>query len=300
MDAVGRYSIGAVARLTGVTPETLRAWERRYHLVTPGRDERGRAYSESDVRKLRVLHELVTRGHSIGRIASLPVEQLEQMLLAPMVERGPRRAVDFTALRDALDAFASDVLDRELGRMASLLPAREFTLEVAVPFLREIGEGWRSGRWSVAHEHLASAAVRTVLGMLVRVGGSGGRARVVFAAPTGERHEFGLLAAALLTTAAGASPLFLGVDLPVEDVALAASRTGAAAVVLSTVGAVDPDGVVDRVARLAKLLPPNTALWTGGMGSHEFAARIANAGATCLMTLEEFDDRLRLALRTEG
>ncbi|HEY3448001.1 MAG TPA: MerR family transcriptional regulator [Myxococcales bacterium] len=298
MEAAGKYSIGAVARMTGVTTETLRAWERRYRLVAPGRDDRGRLYSEADVHKLRVLHELVGRGHSIGRLAPLSLEQLERLRSEPLAPSSPegRRNIDFEPLREALTNFDSAALDRELGRAATLLPVREFTLEVAVPFLREVGDGWQAGTWSVAQEHLASAAVRTVLGTLVRLAGSGARARVVFAAPPDERHEFGILSAALLSAAAGASPLYLGADLPVEDIALAVSRTGAAAVALSAVGAAAPDEVVASVKRLAKLLPPGTALWAGGMGDEAFAARIAAAGATCVASLEEFEDRLRAAI----
>lgn len=293
MEELGKYSIGAVARLTGVTTETLRAWERRYHLVAPGRDDRGRLYTEADVHKLRVLRELVGRGHTIGRLAPLNLEELDKLRGQSSPPRGEGRRVDFRPLREALSDFDPAALDRELGRAATLLPAREFALEVAMPFLREVGDGWQAGTWSVAQEHLASAAVRAVLGTLVRLSGSGARARVLFAAPPQERHEFGLLSAALLASAAGASPLYLGVDLPVEDIALAASRTGAAAVVLSTVGAAAPDEVVDSVGRLAKLLPPGTALWTGGAEDEGFAARLAGAGATPLPSLEDFEVKLR-------
>ncbi|MGC4117834.1 MAG: MerR family transcriptional regulator [Myxococcales bacterium] len=296
MEAAGKYSIGAVARLTGVTTETLRAWERRYRLVAPGRDERGRLYSEADVHKLRVLHELVGRGHSIGRLATLSLDELDKLRSEPVAARTERRRVDFEPLRDALTDFDTAALDRELGRAATLLPAREFALEVAVPFMREVGNGWQAGTWSVAQEHLVSAAMRGVLGTLLRLGGSNNRARVVLAAPSEERHEFGLLSAALLTNAAGASPLYLGVDLPVEDIALAASRTGAAAVALSATGSSDPEGVTASVERLVKLLPPGTPLWAGGMVDDTVVARLTAAGATCVASLEEYEDRLRAAL----
>ncbi len=297
MEAAGKYSIGAVARLTGVTTETLRAWERRYGLVSPGRDERGRAYSEADVHKLRTLRELVLRGHSIGRLAPLDLEQLERLLREPVSAEGPRgRAVDFEPLREALAQFDPVSLDRELGRAATLLSPRDFALEVAVPFLREIGAGWQSGKGSVAHEHLASAAVRTVLGNVARLAGSSGRAKVVLAAPSGERHEFGLLSAALLSSALGAAPLYPGGDLPAGDIALAASRTGAVVVVLSATGAASAEQVLAGIERLAGLLAPGTELWAGGMASEEFAARVAAAGATCLTSLEAFEHKLRAAL----
>jgi DNA-binding transcriptional MerR regulator len=75
------YRIGAVSRLTGIPPDTLRVWERRYDLVTPSRSEGGgRLYSQGDVTRLSVIKRLVDSGHAIGTIAELSLEQLHQRL----------------------------------------------------------------------------------------------------------------------------------------------------------------------------------------------------------------------------
>jgi DNA-binding transcriptional MerR regulator len=66
-----RYPIRAVARLTGLGIDTLRAWERRHNAVTPVRDERGRLYSGADVKRLQLLSAAVDRGHAIGRLPAL-------------------------------------------------------------------------------------------------------------------------------------------------------------------------------------------------------------------------------------
>lgn len=72
------YRIGAVARLTGVSVETLRVWERRYRVVTPQRSEGGsRLYGEADVEKLVLIKRLVDAGHAIGTVAGLTLGQLE-------------------------------------------------------------------------------------------------------------------------------------------------------------------------------------------------------------------------------
>src|SRR5215217_9347030 len=73
------YPIRAVSKLTGLSIDTLRSWERRYHAVVPGRNGTGRTYSEADVQKLRLLREVVERGYSIGQIANLSEEELKQI-----------------------------------------------------------------------------------------------------------------------------------------------------------------------------------------------------------------------------
>ena len=65
-----RYPIRAVSRLTGLSVDTLRAWERRHNVVTPVRDDRGRMYSGTDVKRLQLLAAAVDRGHAIGRLAA--------------------------------------------------------------------------------------------------------------------------------------------------------------------------------------------------------------------------------------
>src|SRR5574338_1415492 len=79
-DTTARYPVRLVATRAGLSPHLLRAWERRYGVVTPGRSEGGqRLYSELDIERLGRLRRLVERGHAIGRIASLPLEELARL-----------------------------------------------------------------------------------------------------------------------------------------------------------------------------------------------------------------------------
>ncbi|MEM1294721.1 MAG: MerR family transcriptional regulator [Verrucomicrobiota bacterium] len=76
-----QFQIGTVARLTGLTVYCIRAWENRYKVVEPRRSEANRRfYVRSDIRRLTLLKTLVDAGHSIGTIASLGIEQLEERL----------------------------------------------------------------------------------------------------------------------------------------------------------------------------------------------------------------------------
>ena len=80
-----RHPIGVVAFRTGLSKSLLRAWERRYGAVTPGRSDGGRRlYSDADLAKLRLLRGAVDAGRSIGDVAHLSVPELEELVREDM------------------------------------------------------------------------------------------------------------------------------------------------------------------------------------------------------------------------
>ncbi len=75
------YKIGAVSKLTGIPPETLRIWEHRYGIVSPGRGSSGaREYSDSDIKYLSIIKQLLASGDSIGNLANLSITELAERL----------------------------------------------------------------------------------------------------------------------------------------------------------------------------------------------------------------------------
>ena len=75
------FKIGAVARITGIPADTLRMWERRYNVVTPGRGQgSSRLYSRDDITRLTLIKQLVDRGSAISTVANLSREQLLEQL----------------------------------------------------------------------------------------------------------------------------------------------------------------------------------------------------------------------------
>src|SRR4051812_20765518 len=115
------FPIRAVARLTGVSIDTLRAWERRYGAVVPARGPRGRTYDIAQVTRLRNLDMLVRRGHAIGTIANLSDRELIHLLgsSAPQVPAAvPASAVDLSPIFEAVDRFDLPGLDAALSRSA--------------------------------------------------------------------------------------------------------------------------------------------------------------------------------------
>jgi methanogenic corrinoid protein MtbC1 len=173
-------------------------------------------------------------------------------------------------------------------QLAALGPIR-FARQFAVPLLAEVGRAWMDGQVCVASEHLASGLLRSLLGSSLRALPLRAAAPVIlFTTLPGERHELGLLIAALTAVGAGGRPLYLGPDLPVEEIAAAASTTGAGAVALSVVST-SAARVRPLVVELRDAIPQHVDLWLGGAGS---AGIDLPPGVDRLISLDALDARV--------
>jgi DNA-binding transcriptional MerR regulator len=278
------YPIRAVARLTGVSVDTLRAWERRYQAVVPDRGDRGRVYTERHIDRLKQLTTLVSSGHAIGSIAGLSDGALRR-LRGDTVD-APRRApaaANLDPLLRAVRHYDLDTIESQFHRFALLLPPAELIFGVVLPVLRDIGQRWGEGAMTPAQEHLVSGIIRGVLGGLLRVMPRPAHAaRIVFAAPANERHELGLLCGAVLAAAGGYSVIYLGPDLPAVEIAKAVTKAEAKTLVLAGTAS-DVDYTEFRtLARLANRI----AVWVGGARAADLRQAIG-ARARLVGSLEE-------------
>ena len=282
-DEEARYPIRAVSRLTGIGIDTLRAWERRYGAVTPARDARRRMYTEADVARLRLLNGAVERGHRIGRLAALSNDQLTALcaagVAAPSPAPGGRPPIETTALLTALRDYDSIGLDHELSKLAAVLRPVDLLQDVLMPVLTRVGDDWHRRRTRIAQEHLMSSAMRNLLGAFLRLYARGETTvRLLFATPSGERHEVGTLAAAMLAASAGLGVSYLGADLPAREIVDSVEPAGARVLVLGLTAAT-ADTVCERELRtIVRTLPPDIELWTGGRGATRHASIIQPRG----------------------
>jgi len=280
------YPIRAVARLTGIAVDTLRAWERRYQAVKPGRSARGRLYDDADVRRLVLLRGAVERGHAIGQVATLSDAELQELTGASFgpattpnrqrVDSGSTAAPsELQSLVQAIERLDQTAANTELGRLALLLSSRDLVHRVVLPLMRLTGQRWERGTLQIAHEHMVSAAVRNLLGGLLRLHqGLADAPRMLLTTPVGEMHEFGILAAALLAVAEQYDVSYLGPNLPVRDILFAAAQNPPQVVVLAITEVNATAAVRDDLRQLAAEMPSETALWLGGSGAGAVSAEI--------------------------
>jgi methanogenic corrinoid protein MtbC1 len=259
------FPLRLVSGQTGLTPDVIRAWEKRYRVVAPVRGPRGaRLYSREDITHLRLLARVVATGRAIGDVARLDREHLETLA----GDRDPARAVsDRTVVLDvlrSLERFDAAAVGRQLGDALAGLGARRFVFEVAVPLVAEIGERWSDGRLSVAEEHLLSAGLRSLLIGVIQHRREARGPTLVLATVSGERHEIGLLLVALLAADTGLRLVYLGTDLPAGEIVAAARRSGASIVGLGAVTSENRPRAMEEIRAVEHELGVGVALWLGG------------------------------------
>jgi methanogenic corrinoid protein MtbC1 len=302
-----RHPLAVVVRRTGLSPDVLRVWERRYGAVRPVRSEGNRRlYSEDDVERLGLLARATASGRRIGEVASLSTARLRALVeddrrsergVASPAAAAPRGTASPRALLEealaAVRAMDGPALERVMGRAAMSLPRAALLEELIVPLLHRIGDLWSEGSLRVAHEHLASAVVRNGLARLR--GAGGGRPSTpafISATPAGQLHEFGALAVALEAEAAGFEVAYLGPNLPAEDIAAAAQALDASVVALSVVYPADDPRVGTDIEWLRRLLGTRPVLLVGGAAAPGYGESIGRAGGELIASLRELRTRL--------
>ncbi len=302
------YPIRAVSKQTGISIETLRAWERRYQVVTPQRNERGRLFTEADVQRLRLLRQVVEQGHAIGQLAALTNEELRSLSVQPdefadsypairqLEPRPPEpgtearsnwNAIDLARMMMSIERLDYAEVERELSLLAAVLSPRELVHRVALPLLQQVGEAWHAGKLSIGQERMTSSLLRNLLGAIVPLHRrTSPPARLMFATPTREQHEFGILLSAMLTAGGGLGIVYLGTNLPGEEIVKAAHQAAPQAVVVGLVGASGARASISELQTIAQRLPAQIELWVGGTKDQEIIREIKQTRA---LWLDDFD-----------
>ncbi|MBK7771200.1 MAG: MerR family transcriptional regulator [bacterium] len=314
-EALPRHSIAVVSRRTGLSQLVLRAWERRYHVVEPGRTESGRRrYSDLDIVRLGLLRRLTAADHRIGDVANLPLVELRELaeglpepwpemnaganigagMAGSLVGALPVTAAELlTEALAAVAALQSAALEDVLARASMHLSRPALRQELIRPLLERVGELWRDGTLRIAHEHMASSIVQSFLSATnASQMPDAGAPLLVVAAPARNRHELGALLVASLGLELGWEVLYLGADLPAEEIAAAALQRGARAVYLSLIFPASDVVVAGQIDLLRRLAGPGLAILAGGAASASYDAVLLQAGAFRTDTPEAFERAL--------
>jgi DNA-binding transcriptional MerR regulator/methylmalonyl-CoA mutase cobalamin-binding subunit len=289
------HSIRAVAKRSGLSPHVIRVWEKRYGAVKPARTHTNRRlYSECEIERLLLLRHAVQLGHSIGNVARLDADALRGLVersksgevngtAAAARALAPESGVHFVeacmACTRALDAAA---LDSTLRRALVVLGHQGLLHRVIGPLAQALGDAWREGAITAAHEHFASAAIKVFLGGASRQFASPEASPVlVVATPAGQLHELGAVMAAAGAAHQGWRVTYLGVSLPAAEIAGAVLQNGARALALSLVYPEDDPHLEAELRALRQFLPPTLPVVVGGRAAGSYASTLQAVGAVC-------------------
>jgi DNA-binding transcriptional MerR regulator/methylmalonyl-CoA mutase cobalamin-binding subunit len=279
------YTIKQAARLTGVSQASLRAWERRYGVVVPHRNESGyRLYDEKDLAAVSTMRRLVEAGWSPKEAGRAVSSGTAPTLVEPHVD--PPELSEFEdqpstgGIEESLDAgFA-------LGSFEHVVDSWLF------PTLEALGEGWARGEIDVAGEHAASHAVHRRLSAAFEAAGSRSRGpAVVIGLPAGSQHDLGALAFATAARRRGLDVLYLGANVPVSSWDAAVRSRAARAAVLSVVTPEDRPAAAEVIERLLTH-DPAPMVCTGGASAANLAAGARTLAPGIGAAAAELDDLL--------
>ena len=255
---MGALRIGEFSRRVGVSPELLRAWERRYELLHPIRTEGGfRLYTDDDAERVERMKRALGEGFSAAEAARRALAQ----------ERSVECALDGAAERLVTAAHAYDeatvhaILDEAFSGFSLETVLRDLVL----PVLREIGAEWERGELEVGQEHFASNLGRARLLALARLWGRGGGPLAILACVPGERHDMGLIAFGLVLRSHGWRILFLGADTPLATLRRAVETTDPRLVVVASMDSALLEAQSTELRRLGRSAP----LVLSGAGASE-------------------------------
>ena len=307
-----KHGIKTVASQTGLTQFIIRAWEKRYDVVTPLRTETNRRlYSDADILRLTLLRLATEAGHNIGRIAKLSSEALLELIgtggtIAQLPEIAKEAVSQETSLRfyiasciAAVKQFEAQALESTLFAASVAFSQPVFLEKLIAPLMQEIGEQWRAGTLRIAHEHLAAAVVRTLLGNICQGSDiSTSMPNLVVATPRGQLHEIGALIAGATAAAQGWQVTYLGPNLPAEEIIGCAAQNGAKAIGLSIVYPTDDPHIANELRKIRRGIQEHVTLFVGGSGASAYSPVISSIGAVRINDMSTFRAELE-ALRTQ-
>jgi len=229
--------IGELSRRTGVAPELLRAWERRYGLLRPARSDGGfRLYSEADEQRVTLMQAQLKRGLAAAEAARHASERSDESPSEAVREHArPELYAGAAQLRVTLDSFDETGAQTALDDLFGAFTIETVLGSVILPFLVDLGERWSTGDATVAQEHFASQLIRGRLLGIGRGWDGGNGPRALLACAPGELHDLGLIAFGLALNRRGWRITFLGPDTPVESLTETVDRLAPDLVVVSAI-----------------------------------------------------------------
>lgn len=288
-----KYPIKVVSQMTGLSVHVIRAWEKRYNVVEPDRtDTNRRMYSEDDIQKLKLLNDASNLGHNIGSLAKLSLTELKNILSREKNKTSEQKfesqSVNQVELvGEVLSESIETIRHYEAKHLESILLKASTKLtqpvlieEVVIPLVYKIGDMWHNGDIRVANEHFASSVIRSFLFNLLESSSLNESAPIlVSATPRCQEHELGALIAGVVAASSGWKVIYLGANLPAEEVGAVVSYLNAKVVALSLVYPSDDPSLPKELRKIKQIIPSGVSIIVGGRATGGYLEVLDEIGA---------------------
>jgi len=293
---MNKHRIHRVAKLTGLSKDVIRVWERRYSLVKPSRSaNRYREYSDEDVSLFRFLKEELDRGQTIGGLAMEGRDSLLQRMRASSIPKQQELAPHRSLLDDLisrLDPLDKSRFELQLNAAIAVIPFEEAVQRILLPLQRQVGELWHEGRVNIAVEHYVTKIVQQKLfAVMNQLPANDFGPRVVIACPKGEYHEIGAQAVTYLAASRGCHVYYLGPNLPLTDLETLCDRVHPDLILLSLTES-KPNEEATHLLHELRTLSQRWHVAVGGKGACAMEHLLENTGIELLDDLGALHNRL--------
>ena len=270
-------------------------WERRYAFPSPARDRHGeRVYPAGQVNKLRLIKQLMDRGHRPGKIVGQSIGHLRA--LASDSSKGSSTPRDLEIFLQLIRSHQLQELRSHLSQAMARRGLQNFVLETVAPLNVAVGNAWMGGLIAVFEEHLYSELIQNILrNAIASIQPQGRTPTVLLTSLPQEQHSIGLLMAEAMLVVEGASCIPLGTQTPLADIVTAARVHHADIVALSFSSSYPEMKAAEGLKQLRGALPAATRLWAGGAGALRLRKPIEG-----VQPVDSFEKMLKMVNRWRG
>lgn len=295
------HRIHRVAKLTGLSKDVIRAWERRYGFVKPFRSANHyRTYTDDEVALLRYVKAQMDQGQRIGDLAAIGRERLvadaTRTARTEAAETTPYERL-LTELMGLLDPLKRESFERRLNGAVAVIPFEEALYGILLPLQTRVGQLWHDGRLNMGVEHYVTHQVsQKLLAAMSHLPVHETGLSVVVACPVGEFHVVGAQAAAYICAARGCQTYYLGANMPLDQLAIFCRQIDPDVLLLSVTVSPPAHEWSSWIATLRDLTAPHRTILIGGAGAQSLSRSIEVQPVEILSDLPMLQQRLTILM----
>ena len=295
-----KFSINVMSTATGVMPHTIRTWEKRYQVFTPGRSEGGqRLYSETDLDKAKLIVALIGQGHTISSLAKYSLKNLRSLLGHNNREDSESEkvftSVEIKKLLKHLGNFDIDLVASGMQHLRLSIGVKEFIFKIVLPVMHEIEKLALKGVYSISQEHIITTIVSDQLHQINLANEGPNCNRFALATPVGNLHDLPIMIAEIICHANRVPTNYLGASHPADCLGEAVNALKCKTIVMGVISSVQwnyEKDIVKYLQSIDKYLNNTVEIILGGGYKIDFPDFENIGNIKFISSFEDFDKML--------